>query len=73
MSYTQADLNMAELRIAEGEEHIVRQERVLTRLRAAGARTEIAEDLMAEFRESLQQHREHRDRIAKELRMSGTS
>jgi hypothetical protein len=71
MSYTPHDLLTAERHIAEGEQHIVRQEEIVTKLQLQGADTTVAEQLLAEFHEALNMHREDRDRIAAELGRSG--
>ena len=55
---------MAERHIAEGEQHIVRQEELLTRLRAKGLPTADAEKLLTIFNEAQVEHRKHRDAIA---------
>jgi hypothetical protein len=71
MVYTQADLDMANRHIAEGENHIVDQERVVNRLVAVGVSTEAAESLLSEFNHTLKKHREHRDRVAEGLQLAG--
>lgn len=71
MTYTEADLDMAERHIAQAEEHVIKQERIVGQLRAHGHSTEMADLLLEEFTQTLQQHREHRDRIAEELRAAG--
>ena len=65
--FTPADLLMAERHIAEGEEHILSQEQIITTLCLNGADTDFAEKLLAEFQATLRTHREDRDRIAAEL------
>ena len=67
MTFTQADLDMANRHVSEGEIHVLKQERVISRLRSLGAPTGMAEDLLEEFLSTLQSHREHRDRIAANL------
>ena len=67
MSYTQQDLNMAVRHVAEGERHVAQQERILSELRLRGQPTEIAEKLLEEFRQTLEQHKEHRDYIEASL------
>jgi hypothetical protein len=67
MTYTQADLDMADRHIAQGERHVVNQERIISELSAHDQSTELAEQLLEEFRETLRQHRLHRDRIAEDL------
>jgi len=66
----QADLDMANRHIAEAERHIVRQEEIITDLGAKSADTNLAEELLAEFRATLRMHREDRDLIARELGQS---
>ena len=66
-TYTPKDLLTAERHIAEGEQHIVRQEELVTRLRVAGRETATAEALLAEFQRLLKLHRDDRDNIAAAL------
>jgi hypothetical protein len=63
-SYTQADLDMAERHIAQGEQHIVEQEERLTALRTKGLPTAEAEKLLSLLNETQVEHRNHRDAIA---------
>jgi len=67
MRHTNADLMLAEQHIAEGEQHVARQEGIVTDLKLHGADTKVAEELLAEFQATLEMHREDRDRIAKHL------
>jgi hypothetical protein len=67
MAYTNADLLKAERHVTEGEEHVARQESLITKLEAEGADTTLAKQLLAEFNTSLQRYREDRDKIAAEL------
>lgn len=60
MAYTAADLQMVDDHIAQGERHIVQQMELIARLRSRGLPTNLAEDLLEEFRATLSQHREHR-------------
>ena len=67
MSYTQQDLDMAVRHVDEGERHVVQQERILSELRLRGQPTDMAENLLGEFRQTLEQHKEHRDYIEASL------
>lgn len=67
MAYTKADLDMANRHIAEAERHILRQEELLTGLRARHADTTLAEELLAEFQITLRNYRDDRDMIAAQL------
>jgi hypothetical protein len=71
MAYTAADLRMADDHIAQGERHIVQQEGLISRLRARGLPTHAAEDLLEEFRATLDQHREHRATMAGSMGREG--
>ena len=52
---------MVDDHIAQGERHVTRQEEIVAWLRSRGHPTDIAEELLAEFRSTLLQHRAHRD------------
>jgi len=67
MTYTPEDLIRAERHVAEGEQHVARQEEIITRLQLEGAYTAVAEQLLSEFRTTLKMHRRDRDRTAAEL------
>ena len=67
MASTVAELRMVEDHVAQGERHLIRQEELISRLRSRGLPTGEAEALLACFRETLHEHREHRDRICKAL------
>lgn len=69
--YTVADLRTADRHIVEGEQHIVRQELIISDLRASGNPTDTAEELLRQFLESLKAHREHRAAIITALEESG--
>lgn len=62
--YTSKDLDMADRHIAEGEQHITRQEILLTSLSVQGHSTADAEVLLKLLNESQTEHRTHRDAIA---------
>lgn len=65
--YTRADLETADRHIAQGEQHIARQEELLTVLRARAESTDSAEALLAIFNSTLVEHRAHRAAIAEAL------
>jgi negative regulator of genetic competence, sporulation and motility len=67
MAYTAADIQMAEHHIAQGEQHVVRQEELISRLRQRGLPTNEAENLLEEFRATLAEHRAHRDLMVSSL------
>jgi uncharacterized coiled-coil protein SlyX len=67
MTYTSEDLLRAERHVAEAEQHVAHQESVITKLEAEGADTALAEQLLAEFNSTLNDHRRSRDKIAQEL------
>lgn len=71
--YTQADLEMADRHIAEGECHIVQQEALITRLRMHALSTEEAEKLLALFNSTQTGHRAHRVAIAAALEADALS
>jgi hypothetical protein len=60
---TQADLDLAARHVREGEERLVRQEVLLTRLRAAGHPTALAESILANYSDVLDQMRSHLAKI----------
>ena len=62
--YTTADLAMADRHLAEGEQHIARQELLVTSLRLKGHPTEEAEALLRLFNQAQVEHRLHRQAIA---------
>lgn len=67
MTYTQADLDMAERHVLQGEDHIRKQKAIVAKLSADGQDTALAEQLLAEFEQSLEMHRTHRDQIQAQL------
>ena len=69
--YTQADVDMADRHIAEGEQHIVRQEELLSRLRMQSLPTSEAEKLLAIFNATMVEHRTHRVAIIEALKADG--
>lgn len=66
MAFTPAELQMVNDHIAQGERHVAEQEELVERLRSHGHPTDMAEDLLAEFRATLVQHRAHRARIVED-------
>ena len=69
--YTQADVDMADRHIAEGERHIVQQEELVTRLRMQALPTEEAENLLDLFNSTMVEHHAHRAAILEALNASG--
>ena len=69
--YTRADLDMADRHIAEGEEHIGRQEVLLSELRVRGQPLESAEALLALFNSTQASHITHRAAIVRALEAEG--
>ena len=67
MAFTKAEFDMVQDHIAQGERHVIRQEELISRLRARGLPTQEAETLLRIFRETLREHHEHRDRICRAL------
>jgi len=67
MSYTQADLRLAQRHVAQGERHVTRQEQLITRLRLRALPTEAAEALLVQFNDLLHQHRTHLVQIEADL------
>jgi hypothetical protein len=68
MSYTQADLDMANRHVAEGERHVAEQEARITLLRMHGHPTTDAEELLATFLNTLAAHRSLRSEIEASLK-----
>ena len=65
--FTLADLEMADRHVAQGEQHIARQEMLLTSLRLKGFQTVDATALLKLLNEAQAEHRAHRDAIATAL------
>ncbi|MBB5712521.1 hypothetical protein [Sphingomonas xinjiangensis] len=65
--YTQADVDMADRHIAQGERHIAQQEELITRLRVQAHSTQEAENLLALFNSTMVEHRAHRAAIIEAL------
>lgn len=63
MAFTDDDAQMVDDHIVQAERHVTRQEELVLWLRMRGFPTEIAEELLTEFRFSLEQHRLHRELI----------
>jgi len=61
MAFSAADLQMVDDHIAQGERHVSRQEELVAWLKSKGHPTDMAEQLLEEFRATLIQHRAHRD------------
>jgi molecular chaperone DnaK (HSP70) len=71
MTYSAADVQMVEGHIIQGERHIVSQQKLIDRLRTRGLPTAEAERLLSEFRETLEQHWQHRAAMLEAIRLSG--
>lgn len=61
MTFSAADLKMVDDHIAQGEQHVSRQEELIDWLKSRGHPTDLAEQLLAAFRSTLIQHRAHRE------------
>jgi hypothetical protein len=68
MAYSPADVQMVESHIVQGERHIVRQQELIGRLRKHGLPTGDAEQLLAQFRDTLRQHWEHREAMLEAIK-----
>ena len=71
--YTQADVEMADRHIAEGECHIARQEELVSRLGIQGHSTREAEKLLALLNSTQVEHHVHRAAIVAALQPDGRS
>jgi hypothetical protein len=58
---------MAQRHVAQGEMHVVNQERIISGLLLRGASTDLAEKLLQHFNETLERHRSHQAQIEAEL------
>lgn len=67
MSFSAADLRMVDNHIAQGERHVTRQRELVAWLRSKGHPTETAEQLLAVFVFSLEQHRAHREVMRRDV------
>ena len=67
MAYSAEDLEMVQHHIAQGERHVLRQEELISRLRARGLPTREAEDLLRSFQRTLRQHHAHGAIIARTI------
>ena len=63
----QAELETADRHIREAEAHISRQQRILSELRRDGHPTGLAVELLAQFEQTLESHRQHKALIEKEI------
>ena len=63
MATSEAELRMVDDHIAQGERHVSRQEELVAWLKSRRLPTAQAEELLEEFRATLAQHRQHRDRM----------
>jgi hypothetical protein len=71
MAYTVEDLKMATRHVALGERHVADQEKLVAKMTAEGLDTAVAEDLLEEFRQTLDSHRQHFGEIESDLKARG--
>lgn len=69
--YTPADLEMADRHVAQGEQHIARQEMLLTSLQQRGLPLRDAAALLKLLNQAQAEHRAHRAAIAAALDSTG--
>jgi hypothetical protein len=67
-SETLVHLDEAERHVREGELRLERQRTLIVKLRDGGHRTDMAETLLARFKDALAAHISHRDRLQEEVR-----
>ena len=63
MAFTLAEMRMVDDHIAQGEKHVTRQKELIAWLKGRGHSTDLAEQLLAAFQQTLRQHRAHRNKI----------
>ena len=63
MGRKEDELEMVRRHVRQGAAHVARQSQLVAELRADGRPTEIAEQLLAVFEESQQQHEAHLARL----------
>src|SRR5689334_6112124 len=63
MAVDAGELRMVDAHIAQGARHVVRQKELIDWLKSRGHPTEVAEQLLREFRSTLRQHRKHRTKM----------
>ncbi|MBS3649662.1 hypothetical protein KEU06_13700 [Pseudaminobacter sp. 19-2017] len=59
----ETEIEMVRRHVREGERHVAIQKSILDDLAAAGRPTDLAKKLLAEFEETLAQHRAHLARL----------
>ena len=64
-----ATLNIVEQHIREAESHIARQHQIIAELQKGGCPTVAAESLLEVFRKTLASHKEHADRLRRQLQL----
>ena len=70
MAIDESEMETARLRVAEGERHVSLQRQIIDHLQEIGGSTELAEQLLTEFQQTLRRHRANQDRIEAELKSS---
>jgi predicted small metal-binding protein len=63
MNASETELEMVTRHVAAGERHVALQEDIVAHLRTLHGSTSLAEELLIEFRSTLDAHRAHLDRI----------
>jgi hypothetical protein len=66
MALSESELEMVARHVAEGERHVSLQEQIVSHLGEIGASTDMAEELLVEFRSTLGRHRAHLLRLSDE-------
>jgi hypothetical protein len=64
----ETDLEMTRRHVAQGERHVADQRKVVDHLRKIGGDTDMASQLLEEFEATLEDHRDHRNRLEAEAR-----
>jgi bifunctional non-homologous end joining protein LigD len=67
VAYTISDLEAADQHVAEGEQRVARQREIVRELAAYPQACRLAEDVLAQFETALHMHREHRNRVRREV------
>lgn len=64
-----ATLKMVEQHICEAESHIARQHQIIAELQRDGCPTVAAESLLEVFQQTLVSHKDHADRLRRQLQL----
>ncbi|OLP59940.1 hypothetical protein BJF93_10110 [Xaviernesmea oryzae] len=68
MPYTQADFQRADQAVRRAEERVLRQERLMSRLRSRGVGMREADRLLVQFYEALDIQRRYQNMVKRDLR-----